>query len=309
VRGARTSLVATDISSQSAVAMVQQRLTRALLTVVVPTLNEAANIGWVLGRLPVEVDEIILVDGRSTDGTVEVARQVRPDLVLVSQPARGKGAAVLTGMGMATGDIVIMIDADGSMDPAEIPALVGALFAGADLVKGSRASSGGDSLDISPVRRLGNWALTRTANRVYRQRWRELCYGYAAFWRDVLPVLGITDVVSALVEQAVVDPVHANLTAVTDTNGGLGYGFGFEIEALLFCRAARSGLRIAEVFSFEHRRRSGESNLATWRDGWRVATTLFRERKFPGVGEPRRTARAYPILPALHEIDVREGRP
>jgi len=82
--------------------MVQQRLTRALLTVVVPTLNEEANIAWVLDRMPREVDEIILVDGRSTDRTVEVARQVRPDLVLVSQPALGKGAALLTGMGLAT---------------------------------------------------------------------------------------------------------------------------------------------------------------------------------------------------------------
>jgi glycosyltransferase involved in cell wall biosynthesis len=302
-------IVATDISPQSAVTMVQQRLTRALLTVVVPTLNEEANIAWVLDRMPTEVDEIILVDGCSTDLTVQVARQVRPDLVLVSQPARGKGAALLTGMGLATGDIVIMIDADGSMDPAEIPAMVGALFAGADLVKGSRASSGGESLDFSPLRRLGNWALTRTANRVYRQRWRELCYGYAAFWRDVLPVLGISDLVSALVERAAVGPVHANLMSDTDMNSGLGYGFGFEIEALLFCRAARSGLRIAEVFSFEHPRRSGESNLATWRDGWRVATTLFRERHFSRVGEPPRTARAYPILPALHEIAIREGRP
>jgi glycosyltransferase involved in cell wall biosynthesis len=287
----------------------QHRLTRALLTVIVPTLNEEANIAWVLGRLPKEVDEIILVDGCSTDRTVAAARQVRPDLVLVSQPARGKGAALLTGMGMATGDIVIMIDADGSMDPAEIPAMVGALFAGADLVKGSRASSGGESLDFSPVRRLGNWALTRTANRLYRQRWRELCYGYAALWRDVLPMLGIADVIGTLVEQAVVGPVDEHLMSDTETAGGLGYGCGFEIEALLFCRAARGRLRIAEVFSFEHPRRNGESNLATWRDGWRVATTLFRERNFAAVGEPSRTARAYPILPALHEIDIREGRP
>ena len=303
MRGLRTSVDAAGPPlslSRSAVPVVTHQLTRAVVTVVVPTLNEEANIAWVLGRMPRDVDEIIVVDGCSTDRTVEVALRVRRDVVLVSQPARGKGAALLTGIGMATGDIVVMIDADGSMDPAEIPAMVGALFAGADLVKGSRGSSGGESLDFSPVRRLGNWALTRTANWLYRQRWRELCYGYAAFWRDVLPALGVTDTVNSLVSQA----NDAPTTPTATTGGSTDYGLGFEIEALLFCRAARGRLRIAEVFSFEHPRRSGESNLATWRDGWRVATTLLRERNFTATGEPRRTQRAYPILPALHEIEA-----
>ena len=302
MRGIDTSVGITDpaTSSQYPAAVLIHRLTRAQVTVVVPTLNEEANIAWVLRRMPRDVDEIILVDGCSTDRTVEVARRVRPDLVLVSQPAKGKGAALLTGMGMATGDIVVMIDADGSMDPAEIPAMIGALYAGADLVKGSRATSGGESRDFSPLRRLGNWGLTRTANWVYRQRWRELCYGYAGFWRDVLPVLGLDDSVSALIGTADAAALDPQVT----TGPRIEYGFGFEIEALLFCRAARSKLRIAEVFSFEHARRNGESNLATWRDGRRVLSALVRERKFTATGEPVRTNRAYPIVPALHETEA-----
>jgi hypothetical protein len=174
--------------------------------------------------------------------------------------------------------------------------MVGALYAGADMVKGSRATSGGESLDFSPVRRLGNWGLTQTANVLYAQRWRELCYGYAAFWRDIMPALGLDSLLGSL--------------SGAEGNGRprMRYGAGFEIEALLFCRAARSGLRIAEVFSFEHPRRHGESNLATWRDGMRVATALLRERKFQRMGEPLRAARAYPILPALHQFDAEMER-
>jgi len=98
-----------------------------LLTVVVPTLNEAANIAWVLGRMPVEVDEIIL--GRRPfppTGTVEGrAPRLRPEPGPGQPTPRGaRGAAVLTGDGpWPPATIVIMIDADGSMDPAEIPAL------------------------------------------------------------------------------------------------------------------------------------------------------------------------------------------
>ncbi|OJY44365.1 glycosyltransferase family 2 protein [Pseudonocardia sp. 73-21] len=122
------------------------------ISVVVPPLNESHNIGWVLARLSRDLHEVILVDGRSVDGTVAAA----------------------------TGDIAVIIDAEGSMDPVEIPGLVGALLAGADVVKGSRAAAGGGSSDLPTVRRLRNRVLTFAANLVYRQSWRELCYGYAA---------------------------------------------------------------------------------------------------------------------------------
>jgi hypothetical protein len=164
---------------------------------------------------------------------------------------------------------------------------VGALLAGADVVKGSRAAAGGGSTDLSVMRRLGNWGLTFVANRLYRQNWRELCYGYAAFWSDVLPLLEV----EAIAEQPA-PPV------------GMGHGHGFEIEAVLFCRSARAGLRVAEVFSFEHERRNGESNLSTWRDGWRVLRAVLKEARYRATAEPIRLLRHYPTVPALVAPDL-----
>jgi glycosyltransferase involved in cell wall biosynthesis len=260
------------------------------VSVVLPTLNEEKNLGWVLARMPADLHEIILVDGRSTDATVATAKRLRPDIRLVLQHARGKGAALALGLAQATGDIAVVLDADGSMDPAEIPGMVGALLAGADVVKGSRAAADGGSLDLTTLRRLGNRGLTFLANRVYRQSWRELCYGYAALWTDVLPLLGVTEIAAG------------HLAA--DRTDGPAYGHGFEIEALLFCRAASAGLRVAEVFSFEHERRYGTSHLATWRDGWRVLTALARERAYRPAGPgPDRTRRSYPVVPFLYSPD------
>ena len=121
-----------------------QGTSRVTVSVVIPTLNEEENIGWVLSRLPQDVDEVIIVDGDSTDRTVEIATALRPDVVAVNQLGRGKGAALVTGLNQAKGDVAVIIDADGSMDPVEIPALVGALLAGADVAKGSRATAGGE---------------------------------------------------------------------------------------------------------------------------------------------------------------------
>ncbi|MGD9526209.1 MAG: glycosyltransferase family 2 protein [Dehalococcoidia bacterium] len=261
------------------------RSRRPRVSIVVPTYNEERNVGWVLGRLPADLHEVIIIDGRSTDATVETALRVRPDARILRQRARGKGAALAMGLAQATGDIAVMIDADGSMDPAEIPALIGALLAGADVVKGSRATSGGGSTDLTLLRRLGNWSLTFLANRLYRQSWRELCYGYAAYWTDVIPALDVAAIAEG--------PGHID-------SGETAYGHGFEIEAVLFCRAARAGLRVAEVFSYEHDRRNGESNLHTWRDGWRVLTAVLKERRFRAAARVQPTLRNYPILPELY---------
>lgn len=220
------------------------------VSVIIPTLNEAANLPHVLPMIPDDVHEVILVDGRSTDGTVEVAHQLRPDIRVVYEKRRGKGAALRAGFAAATGEIIVMLDADGSTDPREIPAFIGALRAGADFAKGSRFLQGGGTSDMSFLRRFGNWSLTTLVRVFFGGGYSDLCYGYNAFWRRILPQLHLD-------------------------------GDGFEIETMMNVRALRAGIKIAEVPSFEFERVHGTSNLQTFPDGWRVLKTILRERFLP----------------------------
>src|SRR3954468_20064795 len=152
------------------------------VSVVIPTYNEAKNLPHVFSLLPEDVHEVIVVDGRSMDDTIAVARSLRPDVRIVRQNRRGKGNAMACGFAAVTGDIVVMLDADGSADPREIPRFVQALVEGADVAKGTRFSAGGGSSDITWIRRMGNKALNGIVNVLYGTAYTDLCYGYNAFW-------------------------------------------------------------------------------------------------------------------------------
>jgi glycosyltransferase involved in cell wall biosynthesis len=227
------------------------------ISIVVPALNEALNLAAVLPQLP-EVHEVILVDGGSVDGTIRAARRVMPDIITVLQRRRGKGNALAAGFARVTGDIVVMFDADGSADPAEITRFVDALKSGADFAKGSRNADGGGSSDITVVRHLGNRFLNSVFNLAFRTRFTDLCYGYNAFWADLVPLLDLPD--------------HAQ-----PSGDRMMWGDGFEIETLITCRFAAAGVSIAEVPSMEKLRMFGESNLNAVSDGLRVLRTLFTE--------------------------------
>ena len=139
--------------------LLSERVSAERVSVVIPARNEARNLPYVLGSLPPGLHEVILVDGHSEDDTIEVARQIRPDIKIVRQTRRGKGNALACGFAEVTGDIIVMLDADGSADPNEIASLCGGAASGADFAKGTRFSKGGSSHDITRIRRLGNAAL------------------------------------------------------------------------------------------------------------------------------------------------------
>jgi glycosyltransferase involved in cell wall biosynthesis len=226
--------------------------------VVIPTFNEAKNLPSVLGALPEGLHEVIVVDGRSVDGTVDVAREIRPDVRVLTQNRRGKGNALACGFAAVTGDIIVMLDADCSADAREIPRFVSALLAGADYAKGTRFAPGGGSADITRTRAWGNRWLNRAVNVLFGTRFTDLCYGYNAFWVHCLEAL--------------------DLDATDRGCDTRLWGDGFEIETIINTRVAKAGLVIAEVPSFEFCRLHGQSNLHTWRDGGRVLRALVIER-------------------------------
>ena len=197
--------------------------------------------------IPPLVSEVILVDGHSSDETFAVAQRLLPTIKIVKQTGKGKGNALKAGFAACTGDIIVMLDADGSADPNEIPLFVAALLAGNDFAKGSRFVKGGRSYDITLLRSLGNYGLSKLTNLLFWTRFSDLCYGYNAFWKHCLDYLQI------------------------DSDG-------FEIETLINIRMHKAGLKIVEVPSYEHRRIFGASKLHTFKDGWRVLKTILRER-------------------------------
>lgn len=283
----------------------ESRARRPRVSVVLPTLNEADNLPLVLSRMPPWVHEVVLVDGSSTDGTVDIARRLWPNrhivlrerrrqslpwpahrerrgygmtLRIVLQSKRGKGDALRSGFAAATGEIIVMLDADGSTAPEEIPAFVETLLAGADFAKGSRFLAGGGTSDMPLHRRLGNWGFVALVRLFFGGRFTDLCYGYNAFWARVVPRLQLD-------------------------------GDGFEIETMMNVRALQLGLKIVEVPSFEAERAHGVGRLRTFPDGWRVLKTIWREWTRPIVWREAGTPAYAQVVPAGAEALAAPGAP
>jgi len=219
------------------------------VAVVIPTLNEERSIAEVIGELNhLGYHNILIADGNSHDRTVEIAKELGANIMI--QNGTGKGTALrqaFNHVGLSRG-VIVMLDADGSMNPKEIPMLIDALDSGADLVKASRFLRYGYSEDMSLFRRIGNRFFLVLVNRFWSANYTDLCYGFGAFRKDAVTKL------------------YPYLKAKN-----------FEIETEIFIKAKKLGLKVAEVPSIELRRRHGKSNLSAIRDGLLILKTIVRE--------------------------------
>ncbi len=242
----KESSVASHVNVAINVATIEQHYPK--ISVVVPARNESGNLVHVLPHIPSIVGEVILVDGHSTDNTIATAEQLLPTIKIVKQAGMGKGDALRQGFAACSGDIIVILDADGSTDPRELPQFVEALLNGNDFAKGSRFMKGGGSQDHTLLRYFGNCVLSQVAKILFRAQFSDICYGYAAFWKYCLDSIDI------------------------DCDG-------FEVEALLITRAHKAGFKIVEVPSFEQPRMYGVSKLHSFRDGWRMLKMIVKERR------------------------------
>lgn len=221
---------------------------KPVVSLIIPTLNEEKNLPLLLPYIPLDVvDEVLLVDGHSKDHTIEVAKNLLPSIRVIVEEKKGKGSAMRRGYAESMGDILIVMDADGSHDPREIPRFVQALIEGADFVKGSRFAPSGGTTDMPRLRKAGNWGLTMLVNLLFAQTYTDLCYGYHAFWRHCLDAINVDDV------------------------------DGFEIDTSIYLQALRNRLKVVEVPSFEGLRFYGWGKLRTFPDGARVLRTILQE--------------------------------
>lgn len=220
-----------------------QRIPR--ISLIIPALNEEKNLPYVLQKIPPVVHEVLLVDGASTDRTQQVARRFYPDIKIIFQEGKGKGDAIKCGIKHSTGDIIVTIDADVSMDPEEIPLFIEPLLNGYDFAKGSRFLSHGGTEDMEMYRKFANRLFIFLVNRLFHGEYTDLCYGYNAFWRHAYQKMDL----------------HSD---------------GFEIETELNIKALKYGLKVAEVASFEEPRLNGKSNLKSFRDGFRIFRTILK---------------------------------
>lgn len=218
------------------------------ITVIICTLNEEENLPRVLPKIPDWVDEVLLVDGYSTDNTVEVAKRLRQDIRILYQPGKGKGKgnALRYGVERASGDIIVTLDADGETNPDYMERFIAPLLKGYDLAKGSRFASGWTNKPLH--RLLGNYVIAKTCNILYHTNFTDLCCGYNAFWRNAL--------------------MKINPWAKDDWN----------YEPLIIAKALKRGLMIAEVFYPYEDRVSGPSKLPNWKQGLTSIWVLVKER-------------------------------
>jgi glycosyltransferase involved in cell wall biosynthesis len=214
----------------------------------IPAYNEAATIGQVLERIAaLRLDSVVIVvDDGSTDETKVIAEA--SGATVISQPNRGKGAAIRTAIAHATGDIAVIQDADMEYDPAEVPELIEPIERGvADVVFGSRLRGGKPQRAHLFWHLMANRFLSLLTCVLYNTTLSDVETGYKAFRMDVLKSLDLRE-----------------------------DGFGLEPE--ITAKICKQNLRVYEMPISYYGRSRAEGKKITWQDGVRAIWVLFRVR-------------------------------
>jgi dolichol-phosphate mannosyltransferase len=221
-------------------------VTTATVTVVIPSKNEAGLIGEIIDAVR-PYGDVLVMDGHSSDATRDIAQAHGARVVL--DGGRGKGQAIRQSLRETTSDIVVFIDADGSHEPRDIPALVAPIAAGhADLVIGSRGKGGSDELHGTIgqfIRYVGSQLIMLAINYRWNVRLSDSQNGFRAIRREVGLALDL----------------KSNLTT---------------IEQEMLMRALKRGYRVAEIASHEYERRWGTSKVVVWKLWWAYIWSFWR---------------------------------
>ncbi len=222
---------------------------RDIITVVIPSLNEAQTIGDIIQKTKPYTSDILVVDGHSPDGTAQVAASLGVRVVYDHGKGKGKGEALRSTMPHLNREIVVFIDADGSHDPNDIPALVRPIIAGeADHVSGSRLIGGSSELHggfDECFRLMGSSLITAMINNRFKVRLSESQNGFRAIRVSVFKDLGLVE----------------NITT---------------IEQEMIIKTLKKGYRMAEVPTHEHERRAGYSKISVRKVAFRYVYTMFK---------------------------------
>lgn len=216
------------------------------VTVIICTLNEAENLPYVLPKVPGWINEVLLVDGHSTDNTVEIVKKLSPSARVVAQPGKGKGDALKQGVIEATGDIIVTLDADGQTSPDDIGKFVSPLLHGYDLAKGTRLSKGRPQ-NMALSRWLGNKLLVLVSNVLFGTNYTDICSGYNAFWKKAFLSLKLEN-------------------------------DGFELEQEMNVKAWKFGLKVIEVEHEDAGRLGSNSKVSGFKQGFTDLWIIVRER-------------------------------
>lgn len=217
------------------------------VTLLIPTKNEEGCIGRVLREVPRRiVSEIIIIDGHSADNTVmEAKANMSPGDKLLKQKGDGYGSAFLEGFKMATGDVIVMMDADGSHNPNDIVNIIHKFKQGYEYVMATRYAKGGCSKDDTIIRFLGNKIFTWMTNVIHGTNVTDSLYLFTAISRKGLRKLHLTSP-------------------------------GFEFCTEIIVKAHKANLRFGEVPVTERARFAGKSKVNSFKHGLKILSIILR---------------------------------